>query len=210
MTWMLTWTGEELSLDFIAQDSINLLDIAHALALINRFGGHTSRPYCVAEHSLLVCSIMEECLGVVDPTYLLCGLMHDAHEAYCGDMTQPMKQVLGDPWARVEQRLEHAVLSRFGLLTPSIELRAVIKLADRMALAIERPALLPASPTPWECLMGLPNLPRVNLADRAVFTPADWRQAFLDRFAELTYGRDVEAQPAVASGNSPPLADTLA
>ena len=64
---------------------IMLDDICHALALINRYGGHTPYPYSVAQHSLLVGSILP-------PELRLWGLLHDAAEAYLGDMIAPLKR----------------------------------------------------------------------------------------------------------------------
>ena len=75
MTWMLTATGATVDLRWMAAEDISILDIAHHLAQINRYTGACSRPYSVAEHSLLVCEIMERELGVSSPHALLAGLM---------------------------------------------------------------------------------------------------------------------------------------
>lgn len=50
-----TYTGRKFyPLDPRPED-VCIEDIAHALALVNRFGGHTRVPYSVAQHSVLCC-----------------------------------------------------------------------------------------------------------------------------------------------------------
>lgn len=84
-TSIVTHTGR--AFDFLdpKPEQICLLDIAHSLALTNRYRGHTTRPYSVAEHCILA-SMLE---GVTDP--LAC-LLHDAAEAYIGDQSSPQKK----------------------------------------------------------------------------------------------------------------------
>ena len=88
-------------------EDVNLNDIAHALSLTNRYGGHVSRPYSVAQHSVL-CSM-------VAPEHLkLEALLHDAAEAYLGDMPKPVKDMLPD-FKAAEARLEAVIRQKFGL-----------------------------------------------------------------------------------------------
>lgn len=67
----------------------NIEDIAHALANICRWTGHTSRFYSVAEHCIRAAAI-------APPECKLHVLMHDATEAYLGDVATPLKQLLPD------------------------------------------------------------------------------------------------------------------
>lgn len=195
MTWLITRTGAKFDLKHVAPLSISSLDIAHSLANINRFNGHTCRPYSVAEHSLLVVEIMERDMGLRRPGVLLAGLLHDAHEAYTGDMSTPMKQLIDGctqgAWRREEQRIEHAVLQRFGLLANAQAHHGQIKHADMMALATEKRDLMTPTGDEWPCLQGVAPAGWVNLRDRDQFTWEDWQQAFLSRFAELNFALDL-------------------
>jgi len=196
VTWMLTCTGAKVDLRLMMPDSLSVLDIAHALANINRFTGHCSRPYSVAEHSLLVADIMERELHIHDPAALLAGLMHDAHEAYTGDLSTPLKQLLGSSWAAEEARIQNAVLARFSLVAAYHRHAADIKRADLIALATERRDLMPAGGPAWPVLEGV--APASHLWQRlnapTAMRWADWREAFVERFAELNklYGATLQ------------------
>jgi hypothetical protein len=84
-------------------------DIAHALAHQCRFGGHASKFYSVAEHSVHV----SELCPVQDALW---GLLHDASEAYLIDLPRPLK-LLPEfaPYREAERQLQRAVAARFGL-----------------------------------------------------------------------------------------------
>lgn len=199
MTWMTTASGLEFDTATIDTDDINVSDIAHHLATSTRFNGAALRPYSVAEHSLLVCEIAERDLGMRDPSALLAALMHDAHEAYFGDVIQPVKAQLGERAALIEARLERAVHRRYGLITPSTAYREQIRRADLMALATERRDLLPRTPTQWTVLTGIEPAEWVNLRDRDAFTWQDWYRAFCNRFNELNYARVLRGGHAISA-----------
>jgi hypothetical protein len=119
----------------------DIKDIAHHLAQLNRFTGACSRPYSVAEHSLLV-----ERIGAArgaSPTLRLALLLHDAHEAYTNDQSSPAKIAVGTSWTSFEAY--HAANARhyFGLKTAFAAHRAEIRHCDLVALATERRDLLP-------------------------------------------------------------------
>lgn len=192
MTWMLTSTGVAFDLRFIAQDSISLLDIAHHLAQINRYTGACKRPLSVAEHSLMVCELIE-ILGETDPAVRQAALMHDAHEAYTTDVSSPMKELIGSPWSREEARIQHTVLLRFKLLAAYAAARQRIRHVDLIALMTERHYLLPAGGPAWFCEHTHPRV-SWDFETRAAMTWMDWRQAFLDKFAELQFLRDERAR----------------
>ncbi len=105
--WIQTYTGRAFwPLDSLPED-VCIEDIAHALAHQCRYGGHTSRFYSVAEHSVLVSL-------AVPPGDALWGLLHDAAEAYCVDIPAPLKRYLPE-YRDVENRVLAAVCQQFGL-----------------------------------------------------------------------------------------------
>lgn len=73
-------------LDLRARD-VDWGDIARHLAHIPRYNGACHEPYTVAQHSLLVADHLPDKLKVH-------GLLHDAHEAYIGDIGTPVQAAL--------------------------------------------------------------------------------------------------------------------
>lgn len=112
-------------------------DIAHSLSRQCRFTGHTAKHLSVAEHSLIVSKILPQ-----DNQYLrLIGLLHDATEAYLGDVSSPLKQLLPD-YKAIEAPVWDAIAERF--LLPR-KLSREIKEADFIALLTEASVLLPGA-----------------------------------------------------------------
>ncbi len=145
--------------------------IAHALAHICRFGGHCNRFYSVAQHSLLVASL-------VPPEHRLAALLHDAHEAFIGDLVSPLKQFMPE-YRRVEAIVEANLRKHFGV--PEV-LDPLIRHADLVALATEARDLTSNQIEQLECLVGI--LP-VN--DRVTpMRPWIAKKAFLYAFAFFT------------------------
>lgn len=193
MTWMLTATGAQVDLRWMNAGSVSLLDVAHHLSQLNRFTGACRRPYSVAEHSLLVVEILEREMAIRSPSALMAGLMHDAHEAYTQDLSTPMKQLVGTAWSEEEHRIQFAVLDRFQLRTAYVAHRDVLRQADLVALATERAALLPPAGPAWPCLEGIKPVSWYDVDATQAMTWSDWRDAFVERFAELSYGRKLQS-----------------
>lgn len=199
MSWIVTASGQELDLRHPQPDSLTIDAIAHSLAQLVRFNGHACRPYSVAEHSLLVCEIVERTLPA-DVHGLLAALMHDAHESITGDLHTPGKREVGEPWFAFERRHEGYVRTCYALHGATVKHRQTIKQADVIALATERAQLLPAHTRPWEVLEGVPPVNWVDLMEpgRAAMTWIDWRQAFLDKYHELDFARNQLLFPMTA------------
>lgn len=166
-------------LDFLRPnpDAITIEDIAHALSHICRFGGHTRSFYSVAQHCVLVSQI-------VPYQDALAGLLHDAAEAYVGDVTRPLKDLLPG-YREIEKRIERIVLAQFGL---SLPLPESVKEADLILLATEQRDLMPAHEDEWAILA------RVSPLEERIdpWGPRLARQEFLARFQFLTRGSGSE------------------
>jgi hypothetical protein len=90
--YLRTASGRKFLLINPSPSDIVLQDIAHALGNLCRFTGHTQKMYTVAEHCVLVALILRE-QGYNTETQLL-GLLHDAAEAYVGDLSSPLKHAM--------------------------------------------------------------------------------------------------------------------
>ena len=125
--WFCTASGRRVFVTDPDPEAICIEDIAHALSHLCRFGGHCDRFYSVAQHSVLVSLHVPQQLE-------RSALLHDAAEAYIGDVIRPLKQEL-TTYKSIEARWESAIAHRFGV-RPSCH--PEIKLADRQALITER------------------------------------------------------------------------
>lgn len=90
--FVLTVSGKRIPLrERLTGDLVDINDIAHSLSMQNRFLGHTRHPYSIAQHSLNCVAAAASFHGVRDPNALLAILLHDAAEAYMGDIIRPVK-----------------------------------------------------------------------------------------------------------------------
>jgi hypothetical protein len=130
--WMQTYTGRRFwPLDPRPED-IDIVDIAHALAMTCRYGGHCKQFYSVAQHSVLVA-------GKAPAHLALRALLHDAPEALTGfgDVIRPMKKHVDAGFIEwVENIVERAICARFDLPFPL--LTPEIKRLDNRILSDER------------------------------------------------------------------------
>ena len=183
--------GREYDLNPPRIGDVGIFDISWSLGQLNRFTGRCIRPYSVAEHSLLVCEIAEREHGL-DVHGLLCALMHDAHEAYTGDLHSPGKRIVGGAWQAFEDAQARNVATAFALRGASVVHRQCIKQADLQALATERRDLMPPSERPWSILQGVEPIGwvRLDTPERRAMTWEDWRDRFLDRYHELDFARN--------------------
>ena len=95
--WIMTYSGTPIAPLDPTPDDIKVVDIAHALAMTCRWAGHCHTFYSVAEHSVRVADLCvalgeKEGLSKAELKDLeMLGLMHDATEAYVGDIPRPIK-----------------------------------------------------------------------------------------------------------------------
>ena len=138
-------------------EEIHIGDIAHALSNVGRFGGHTIRFYSVAQHSVLVSKLLGE--AGHPPDTILRGLLHDAAEAYIGDMIRPLKlSPEMDPFRAAEYHIMRCVFSRSDLVAEHDGADSLVHWADDVALATEARDLM-GGPTDWD--LPYPPDPRV-------------------------------------------------
>jgi 5'-deoxynucleotidase YfbR-like HD superfamily hydrolase len=108
---------------------IKPVDIAHHLSMCNRFVGGTPQPYSVAEHCLNVSAMLERRFN--DPMLELAGLLHDATEAYLGDVSGLLKKTDAlSGYREIEDHLSRVIERRFGLESHALE-DARVKQADK-------------------------------------------------------------------------------
>ena len=155
-----TRTASGRSLDLLKPDprDIDIRDIAHHLSQINRYGGASCFPVNVAQHSVLALRIAAEILHQPHATQIYT-LLHDAHEAWLGDITSPAAVAIDGPYGGaidgIKTTLDSAVMRRFGLSPPDADTRACVDKADRMAFATEwrdtmhGPCPAADEPAPW-------------------------------------------------------------
>jgi hypothetical protein len=115
-------------------DEIDIDDIAHALAALSRYTGHTLDPVSVAQHSVYVSRhVPRECAFPA--------LLHDAAEAYLNDIAAPNKHafvVYGEPFEVHEDRLLRVIFDVTGCPWPSAAEWAAIKVVDKGTYDFER------------------------------------------------------------------------
>lgn len=138
--FMSTFTGGKFyPLDPHPED-IHIEDIAHALSQNNRFNGHLRWPYSVAQHSVNVMKLVKRTM-TDDHDILLFALLHDAAEAYIGDIIRPVKLYLPQ-FKEIENRIMEGVAERFGFeMTEGAE--SIVKTADNLMCAAEKRDLHP-------------------------------------------------------------------
>jgi uncharacterized protein len=184
MSWIRTYTGRKFDLIRPEPEMVCIEDIAHSLAYSSRFNGHLKELYTIAQHSLYVAQLCAS--QGASATVQLQALLHDAPEAYIGDMVRPLKRLL-----RIFQMQEdtiHALISN--VFNIPEDMPDVIHWADNTMLASEARQLFPAfDPTGWEAL------PDPVTWKITVLSPADAEEAFLLEFYRLKELAAVEPPP---------------
>lgn len=172
--WMQTYTGIAFWPLDPRPEEVSLMDIAHGLAHQCRYNGHCLSFYSVAQHSVLV----SQWLGSHGRFDLaVWGLLHDAAEAYVGDVIRPLKRMLPQ-YAEIEAKVERCIAERFGLELP---MPAVIKEADNAVLIAEAESLMAPPPMPWR-ESGVKRWPEGRIV---ALGPESARAHFLQRCRDL-------------------------
>jgi uncharacterized protein len=144
MTWMQTATGKKFSFSNPKPEDIELLDISTALSTMVRFNGHIKEYYTVADHSVNLALLIQENFKSFFPQdkldiMMLEALMHDAAEAYTGDIISPLKFFLRKELKPIEGKINEAIAKKFNLTYPYSR---IVYEYDRLICGIEAFKLL--------------------------------------------------------------------
>jgi len=167
-----TYTGLQFHILEPRPEEVNITDIAHALSMQCRFTGHTKFHYSVAQHSFLASFL-------VPPQFQLEALLHDASEAYIGDMSRPLKHFseCGRLYLEIEAKIEAVIKKKFGL-PPTMS--PEVKEADNSLLYAEKKALM--KPCDWTDTWGKYKEVDVEIGS---WNPDFAKIQFMRRYARL-------------------------
>lgn len=137
------YSGKIIDLNNPRPEDIDIEDIAHSLAHMLRFNGHLKHQISVARHSCLVSDLVPEHLA-------LPALLHDAHEAYLGDIVRPVKsffiaQKVGNV-EELENWWQRMIWEKYDCLLDGTRPLEVIQDADDLQLAREIASFAPEGP----------------------------------------------------------------
>jgi len=161
--------------------------VSHALLQLCRFTGHTPYHYSVAEH----CVLAAQHWGRTDEEKLAI-LVHDAHEAFFGDISAPLKLHLaqhGSDVRPMEHQCQRRTLQLLGI-DPGVVLRhaALIREADLGMLLAEKEVFFPVVPRPW---IDLPATPQSRAAAASLLKRREHLRAAHHRL-QLAFEREEE------------------
>ena len=177
--YIATYTGKQFYLLSPKLEDIDILDIAHGLAMQCRWTGQCKFHYSIAQHSYY-CSFIGPDNEAFDR------LMHDAAEAYIGDLNRPLKHYTeaGIAYRRQEEIVQHAIAERFGF---SIIEPSSVKRADNLMLYTEKKQIMGYTfEEPQEDIRQFESGSDIIIES---WTPSHAKQMFLNRFEELYIGR---------------------
>jgi 5'-deoxynucleotidase YfbR-like HD superfamily hydrolase len=176
-------------------EQICIEDIAWALSRTARFNGATGGefPYSVAQHSVWVSMVLQRFWNK-DAAFALKALLHDAHEAYTGDIVTPMKQMdsIHAAIAAIEARLQGVIHIALEVVWPGEAEMRIIKQADALASIVEAYHLQPSRAAHWDRPPA--DLPRFLLDTfNPPLPPMLAYEQFMEAYCDLVSGRSFTA-----------------
>lgn len=173
-TSLVTSNGRIIDLINPHSDSIDVIDIAHGLSQLSRYGGHALHFYSVAQHCCMVADL-------VPAEDRLAALLHAAPSAYLGEVIRPVQQLLPQ-YTTLERSVWFAICDHFGI---DIALPDSVEAAKQIAMATERMDLLHERTPKWGCLEGVQPL------DGPLYpwSPEEARVRYLNRLLEEMQAR---------------------
>lgn len=181
--YILTHSGKRFNYVNLDPAAVDIHDIAHALSQVNRFTGHSRFASSVAQHCIAASHYLQR--RGAPTSVILGGLLHDAHEAYFGDVPSPLKYFLGI--SPQEKRIQNFVIESLGFAAELVN-HPLVKQADLVSLKVERLALLPpdGDESGWEFLNILTEDMMDGMPEPFPSAPATMRDYYLERFFELS------------------------
>jgi uncharacterized protein len=165
-----THSGAMLDLSQPEEIVFSVADIAHHLARVCRYGGAVDEFYSVASHCVYICRELRSRGYPADVQ--AAGLLHDAAEAFIGDMVSGLKRMMPE-FRALERRYAATIEQQFGV---HFDGNPTIKDADLRARLAEVRDLFHEVPYPREQLLGGEGLRRPYETWCVVQTPdeAEW------------------------------------
>lgn len=152
-------TGNVIDLNNVNDYKFTVEEIADLLSHVKRFNGFGMD---VASHSLWVARTLYYLTG--NPHIALLGLMHDAQEAYIGDIATPVKHVAGNDWDELENKLQRAIQWQLFICHENnLGDKGLVKLVDLVSLKLEYEQMVeagtfkPDSKGVWEAALANVN-----------------------------------------------------
>jgi hypothetical protein len=164
--------------------SFDIEAIATALSNLCRYTGHVNKFYSVAEHCVLVSYLVPE-------QFALEGLMHDASEAYCGDVASPLKKLIPE-YSVIEDKVQEAIAKYFYLRFPWPN---CVHEADKIAYVTERQSISNVGKDELWFTDLIPE--RINIVGH---TPKVARNLFINRYRTLISARNESVRQEATEG----------
>lgn len=165
-------------------NNIDINDIAHSLANMSRYAGHSRRFYSVAEHSVLTYNIAKK-LWPQDLDIQWAALLHDATEAYVTDLPTPIKVLLPN-FNKLEHKIELQIIEKFNICMDN-RVKKAVKQIDVEALSTEA-FMLFNDVSNWESIIGVKRHSEL-LNNRFPIPSGQSSELFLKAFSELNSRR---------------------
>lgn len=183
-SWIKTYSGRRFFPFSTEARDIEIADIAHPLSMQVRFNGHIDRLYSVGQHSINVCDVVSDRAKPF-------ALMHDAPEAFIGDMASPIKWHF-PKFRSLDDSIMRAIIQRFNIPVDR-DIFEEVKAADTWLVFQEGDRMLTNPETEyWQSRSSLQCVTREFTINEEAFDELHWRDTkrmFLRRFDRLIGGR---------------------
>lgn len=178
-----TLKGRPFSFCDLSRCVFDAEEVSTVLARVPRYAGHTTWAYSVGQHSVLVARRFD------DLSMRLCGLLHDAAEAFVGDQTTVLKAWCSEHDDRslpeLEVRIWTWIASSHGLWPGLID---EVKREDRAAIATERRDLMSEATYHWECELPSPWDERIEPWSQE-YTRDEWLREYSELCRRMSSSR---------------------